>query len=143
MESANEPEAGTMTLFFNRTSEKSKRRFLRNNMTRAEEILWARLKSRQVLGYKFRRQYSVGAFVLDFYSPQLKLAIEVDGESHNSEAAREYDAERAKYLGRFDIRVIRFSNDDVYAFPDAVLERITRTIQGRESPAPATLSPPS
>ena len=112
-------------------------------MTRAEEILWARLKSRQVLGYKFRRQYSVGAFVLDFYSPQLKLAIEVDGESHNSEAAREYDAERAKYLGRFDIRVIRFSNDDVYAFPDAVLERITRTIQGRESPAPATLSPPS
>ena len=66
-----------MTRIYNRTSEKEKRRQLRNKMTPAEIILWSRLKNRQVNRYKFRRQYSVGSYVVDFYCPELKLVVEV------------------------------------------------------------------
>lgn len=66
-----------MTLHYNRTSQREKRRALRNNATEAERRLWWRLQGKQ-LGVKFRRQYSVDAFVVDFYSPRCKLAIEVE-----------------------------------------------------------------
>ena len=71
-----------MTLLFNKSSEKNKRKRLRNNATIAEKILWEELKGSKLLGYKFRRQYGVGPFVVDFYCPRLKLAIEVDGSYH-------------------------------------------------------------
>ena len=71
-----------MTEFYNRETEKDKRRELRNSMPKAEVLLWMRLKGRQLLGCKFRRQYSIGAFVTDFYSPEIKLGIERDGDSH-------------------------------------------------------------
>jgi very-short-patch-repair endonuclease len=72
-----------MTKLFNKKSEKEKRRSLRNNMTEAEKILWLQLKNKR-LGVRFLRQFSVGAFVMDFYCPALKLAIEVDGATHNT-----------------------------------------------------------
>ncbi len=71
-----------MTEFFNRTSEKSKRQDLRNDATSAEKLLWSKLKGKQLLGVKFRRQYSVGPYILDLYCPSCRLAIELDGESH-------------------------------------------------------------
>jgi very-short-patch-repair endonuclease len=71
-----------MAELYNRTSEKNKRQLLRNNMTQAETKLWSQLKEKQIEGCKFRRQYSVAQFVIDFYSPEMKLAIEVDGDSH-------------------------------------------------------------
>ncbi|MFA5070711.1 MAG: endonuclease domain-containing protein [Patescibacteria group bacterium] len=77
------------------------RRTLRHNMTEAEVFLWVRLKNRQVLGYKFRRQYSVGYFVIDFYCPKLKLAIEVDGLSHFTKDTIEYDKRREEYIKSF------------------------------------------
>ena len=71
-----------MNEFLNRESETDKRRQLRGSMPEAEVILWSRLKGRQLLGCKFRRQYSVGSFVIDFFSVEIKLGIELDGDSH-------------------------------------------------------------
>lgn len=73
-----------MTIHCNKTSEKNKRRQLRNNATEAEKRLWQHLKGRQLDGFKFRRQHSIDSYVVDFYCPQVKLAVEIDGESHFS-----------------------------------------------------------
>ena len=74
-----------MTLHYNRTKENWRRKELRNNMTKAEKILWEYLKNKKLEGYKFRRQYSVDSFIIDFYCPKVKLGIEVDGEVHFTE----------------------------------------------------------
>ena len=79
----------TMANIFNRTSEKGKRKQLRKTMPEAEVILWSRLKNKQLAETKFRRQYSVGKYVVDFYCAEKKLAIELDGESHFVEGAQE------------------------------------------------------
>ena len=71
-----------MTQYFNRPSVKPRRQALRRTMPKAEVLLWMQLKGRQLLGCKFRRQYSVGSYVLDFYCPEIRLAIELDGDSH-------------------------------------------------------------
>ena len=65
----------------NNKNQKSRRKNLRNNMTKAEIILWSKLKGKQ-LGYKFRRQHGIGKYIIDFYCPKLKLIIEVDGDVH-------------------------------------------------------------
>src|ERR1700741_3025081 len=103
-----------MTEFFNRETERDKRQELRNSMPKAEVLLWLRLKGRQFLRCKFRRQFSVGAFVIDFYSPEIKLGIELDGDTHYQEGAREYDHERQTFIESFGIKIIRFLNDDIY-----------------------------
>ena len=68
-----------MSKIFNQNAQKEKRRTLRKRSTRAEKLLWQNLRDRGLEGFKFRRQFSVGPFVLDFYCPELKLAIVVDG----------------------------------------------------------------
>jgi very-short-patch-repair endonuclease len=125
-----------MTEFFNRTSEKAKRQQLRNNMPPAEVILWSRLQRRQLLGCKFRRQYSVGAFVIDFYSPEIKLGIELDGDSHYREGGPEYDRERQEYIASFGITIVRFINPEVYDNLDGVVEMIAREITMRRAAPP-------
>ena len=118
-----------MTELYNRTSEKNKRQFLRNNMTQAETKLWSQLKEKQIEGCKFRRQYSVAQFVIDFYSPEMKLAIEVDGDSHFQEGAQEYDQERQQFIESAKITFLRFTNDDVHNNLSAVCEIIKDKIQ--------------
>jgi len=113
-----------MTKVFNRGSEKKKRRLLRNNMPKAELLLWSKLKGRALGGFKFRRQYGVSKFVLDFYCPELKLAIEVDGDSHFMEGAEENDMERQRIIESYGIAFLRFTNIDIYENMSAVLERI-------------------
>lgn len=76
-----------MTRIYNRAVYKTRRKELRNNPTKTEKILWAFLKGKKLSGYKFRRQYGVGKYIVDFYCPQMKLAIELDGEMHDSEFA--------------------------------------------------------
>ena len=83
-----------MTQIFNRSSDTEKRRRLRCESPLAEQRLWLRLRNRQLMGYRFRRQYGVGPYVLDFYCPKLKLAIEVDGDNHFEAGAGEYDRVR-------------------------------------------------
>ncbi|MEL6319257.1 MAG: endonuclease domain-containing protein [Cyanobacteria bacterium J06626_14] len=117
-----------MTRIFNRRSDKAKRQRLRNNMPRAEIILWSRLRLRQVAGVKFRRQYGVERFVLDFYCPALKLAIEVDGPTHLSPEAQAYDQRRQQFIEELGIRFLRFTNQEVYQNLDGVLTVIHQKI---------------
>jgi len=72
-----------MSKHYNKSSEKGKRRKLRQNQTNAEELVWRYLRNRHIPGYKFKRQYSIDHFVIDFYCAELKLAVEIDGASHN------------------------------------------------------------
>jgi very-short-patch-repair endonuclease len=102
-----------MTVLFNRTPVKPKRQRLRNNMTTAEKAIWIMLRSKQRMGIKFRRQFSIGPFIADFYSTKLRLVIEIDGEYHNDPKVKIYDAMRQWYIESFGIMVIRFTNHDV------------------------------
>jgi very-short-patch-repair endonuclease len=118
-----------MTKLFNKTSEKLKRRELRSNMTKAEAIVWQKLRCKQIENCKFRNQYSVDHFVLDFYSPELKLAIEIDGESHFQEGVAQYDKERQIFIESAGIQFLRFTNQDVYENLNGVLETIASKIR--------------
>ena len=114
-------------------------------MTRAEIVLWYSLKGKQVLGYKFRRQHGVDQYILDFYCPELMLAIEVDGESHNSDEAQERDRKRQEQIERYGIRFLRFTDDEVLWNPDRVVaaieERVREIADSRDSTT-TPLSPP-
>ncbi|MEQ1587549.1 MAG: DUF559 domain-containing protein [Cyclobacteriaceae bacterium] len=103
---------------------KQNRRDLRNNLTPAEAALWTLLKSKQLEGRKFRRQHSVGNYILDFYCTTERLAIELDGAHHFSEEGLRYDEERTAYLNTVDIRVIRFENKLVFVDPEYILKEI-------------------
>ncbi len=118
-----------MTKHYNKTSEKEKRRTLRKNQTYAEKILWKNLRNRQLLGIKFRRQYSVDHFVIDFYAPELKLAIESDGSIHELEDQKEYDKARQEYLENFGITFIRITNKELLGNPNKAFERIEDKIK--------------
>ena len=100
------------------------RRVLRNNATSAEAVLWKFLQKSQLRGRKFRRQHSIGPYVVDFYCSAEKLAVELDGEAHNDPGRREYDDEREAYLRDQDIRIVRFENKEVFENLEIVLERI-------------------
>ena len=118
-----------MSQLFNRSAEKEKRRVLRQNATKAEQFVWHRLRSRQVENCKFRRQYSVDKYVLDFYGPEVKLAIELDGASHDSDEAIAADQVRQDEIAALGIRFLRFTNQEVYAHLDAVIERIAEMVR--------------
>ena len=131
----------TMTKLYNKSSEKFKRQQLRTEMTEAEKRLWKQIRNRQLENCKFRRQYSVAAFVLDFYSPEIKLALEVDGDSHFVDGAVEYDAERQEFIEAARINFLRFTNEDVYHNLEGVLEVIVEGIQSLR--ASGVLPPPA
>lgn len=109
---------------YNHKYLKEKRRHLRNHGTSAEAILWKGLKAKQLKGKKFRRQFSIGNYILDFFCPSEKLCVELDGETHFTEVGVEKDRIRDKYLNSLGIQVLRFDNEDVYQNPTAVLEMI-------------------
>ncbi|MDH3976706.1 MAG: endonuclease domain-containing protein [Deltaproteobacteria bacterium] len=113
----------------NRSILKQRRKDLRNGATSAEKKLWACLQRSALEGHKFRRQHSVGAYILDFYCPAERLAIELDGDSHFTDEAIEYDNERTGYLNGLNIRVLRFMNSDIYDNLDSVCERILEEIR--------------
>ena len=113
-----------MTLVFNKKSETLKRKTLRANLPKPEIILWKRIKNKQLGGYKFRRQYSVGRYVVDFYCPIAKLAIELDGDSHYVADAPEYDKIRENFIKEYGIRFLRFKNSDIQNNLIQVLENI-------------------
>ena len=98
-------------------------------MTKAEAMLWTELKGRKIGGHKFRRQYSVDAFVLDFYCPELKLAIEVDGATHSTDEEIEYDKRRQSKIESLNIKFLRFINPEIYEEMHNVLEKIKMKIE--------------
>ena len=117
-------------MIHNRPILKSRRKDLRNNSTPAEKLLWSVLQHGNLGGCKFRRQHSVGAYILDFYCPSECMAVELDGDSHFTGEAIEYDRERTAYLNALNIKVLRFLNTDVYDNLDVVCERILGEIKG-------------
>ena len=100
------------------------RRRLRKQATPAEKRLWKMLRRRRLKGRKFRRQHSIGPYIVDFYCPAERLAVELDGASHENPTRRDYDAERTAFLEEHGIRVVRFENRDVFDQPDIVLSAI-------------------
>lgn len=121
-----------MTKHYNRSSEKEKRRELRRNQTYTEQIVWTHLRNRRMLGYKFRRQYSVDCFIIDFYCPELKLAVEIDGSVHDNQEQQKYDRERQSYIERFGIEFIRIRNEEILGNANKAFERLEAKIKELE-----------
>ena len=107
---------------------KDRARELRSRMTDAEIKLWKQLRMRQVIGIKFLRQRPIGNYIVDFYAPEAKLVIEVDGSQHYEDDGVERDEQRDAYLGGLGLKVIRFSNLDVIQNIEGVVERIIEVI---------------
>ena len=100
------------------------RKNLRRNLTPAEATLWKMLKGSNLQGRKFRCQHSVGRYILDFYCPTERLAVELDGEGHYNALTQIHDTERRWFLQSQGIKVIRFENKFVFEEPAILLERI-------------------
>lgn len=107
-------------------SLKDKRRSLRNNSTFFEATLWNMLKAKQVNGLKFRRQHSIGRYILDFYCPSIKLGIELDGNEHYTPAGLENDENRTAFLNDNGISIMRFENIVVLNNPNYIVECILK-----------------
>jgi len=114
----------------NRSDMKVRRRELRENLTPAEASLWKSLQGSQVCGKKFRRQHSVGPYILDFYCPECRLSVELDGQGHFNSGVSEYDYRRDEYLKKLNIRVLRFENRLVFENLDGVLHMISDALVG-------------
>ncbi|WP_266170563.1 endonuclease domain-containing protein [Dyella subtropica] len=114
-------------------------RDLHNNSTDAERHLWRFLQREQIAKYKFRRQYPLAGYIVDFVCISARLIVELDGGQHLD--AQAYDAERTTKLGRLGYRVRRFWNDDVLLRTDEVLEEIWRELE-RLSQGPTPSQPP-
>lgn len=114
-----------MNYLFNDPKFKDLRQKLRNKSPKAERILWSRLKGRQMNNLKFIRQYGIGSYVVDFYCPKLRLAIEVDGDSHFQKGAEQYDKKRQQTIEKYNIKFLRFTNNEIYSNLDGVLEEIS------------------
>jgi very-short-patch-repair endonuclease len=114
---------------YNTQSQKKFRKELRNSLTAAEAVLWQSLKGSQLLRKKFRRQVSIGRYIVDFHCPECGLVIELDGGRHFSITIDEYEAERTKYLEAEGLRVIRFENKELYENLEGVLETIKEALQ--------------
>jgi very-short-patch-repair endonuclease len=98
--------------------------WLRNNETEAEKHLWQRLNKNQLHGFRFKRQHPIGSYIADFYCHKAKLVIEIDGKSHNAREQKLYDTLRTEELEAYGLRVIRFSNDEVFRNIDEVIKKI-------------------
>ena len=109
------------------------RKFLRNSLTSAEAVLWKNLQRSQLEGMKFRRQHSIGKFVVDFYCPECRLAIELDGEGHFNSFKAEYDSRRTAYLHKLNVQVLRFENRAVFDNLQGVLEIIRINLAERRN----------
>jgi len=111
-----------------------RQRELRIAATEAEASLWKFLRSRKVLGKKFRRQHGIGPYIVDFYCDETKLVVELDGSVHDTDEAKVYDAERSQYLTDMGYRVIRFRNNEVTENLPNVLQRIEAHFRGNSPP---------
>ena len=108
---------------FNKLWLKKNRRKLRKDATKAERVLWKGLRNKRV-GYKFRRQHSIGPYIADFYSPDVKLAIELDGETHDDPKIQNRGQEKERYIESLNLKLIRFSNPDILKYPEGIIKYI-------------------
>ncbi len=113
----------------NKNELKGNRKELRNNSTSAESVLWELLKNKQLHGKKFRRQHSLGNYIVDFYCSSDKLIIELDGNPHGEYIQIQKDAKRDEYLAARGCKIIRFENRFVFQDPQFVLKTITDNLK--------------
>ena len=125
-----------MGTLINRGKQTTTRKYLRNNATKAEKLLWSKLKRSQILDYKFRRQQDVGSYILDFYCAKARLAIEIDGETHIKPDEIEYDKNRQREIEELGIHFLRFTNRDVFDNLDGVLQTISEKLLELTKPTP-------
>ncbi len=105
---------------------------LRKGSTPLENIFWRKI--REGGRYKFRRQHSIGKYIVDFYCPALKLIIEIDGDSHAEESARKNDVQREEYFRKLGFRIIRYQNRDILKNIDGVFEDLYKKISNPSQP---------
>jgi len=115
---------------------KQRRQELRRNQTDAEKAFWAQVRNCQFFDMRFFRQYSIGSYILDFYCPAVKLAVEIDGGQHLESENREYDEARSEYLQTQGIDMIRFWNHEVLNNMEGILIKISETITSPHLPLP-------
>lgn len=89
---------------------------MRKQTPRDEVVLWGHLRDKKIDGIKFRRQYGIGKYIVDFYSPQIQLVIGIDGDSHFGIKSKKNDKSRQRYIESLGIRLIRFTNHDISGF---------------------------
>lgn len=104
-------------------------RILRKNMTEQEKKLWYFLRKRFINNCRFRRQYPIGNYVVDFICRSKNLIVEIDGGQHNEDKIREYDSERTIYLESLGYKVIRFWNNEIDSNIEAVLTEIMKFLK--------------
>lgn len=119
-----------------RQSPKAFRRGLRQSATPAEKKLWTLLRNRRLDSLKFRRQHSVGPYVVDLTCHAARLAVEVDGSVHDDPARAAYDGERQRALEGAGLRVVRVSNAEVLRQPETALARIAEAARPHPDPLP-------
>ena|SRR6266850_1539093 len=112
---------------------------MRSGAPDAEKRMWSILRSRKLSGHKFRRQYPIGGFIVDFYCVKERMAIELDGEQHADDEDLKYDARRTQRLNELGVRVLRFWDHDVLKDTDVVTESIWQMLMSSSEPSP----PPS
>jgi very-short-patch-repair endonuclease len=111
-------------------------RDLRRTQTDAERRIWARLRNKQLLDSKFRRQHAIGPYFADFVCLEIGLIVELDGGQHNDVDHIEYDAARSEFLAKAGFEVIRFWDNDVMRETDAVISMIAERIRALTRAAP-------
>ena len=117
-------------------------RDLRKHETKAEHILWSRLRNRQLDGWKFKRQVPFGRFIIDFYCSDARLAVEVDGGTHATPGEIASDSDRTKFLETNGVRVLRCWNSDIRGNVEGVLEMIYLAIDHKPAPSPGATRRP-
>src|SRR6266542_1392161 len=115
-------------------------RLLRRKATEPERVLWRHLRNRNFAGHKFRRQYPFDDYVLDFYCPNAKLAIELDGGGHNYRTGQIRDRTRSEFLDRHGVVVLRFWNHQIRQELDSVLRAIWFALEERQQNNPSPSS---
>ena len=115
-------------------------RNLRRTQTDAEKKLWSILRNRQLTGVKFRRQFSVGKYILDFYAPEYNLGIEADGGQHYENSGKQRDKIRTRVLSRLGVKILRFSDLDILNNTEGAWEVIQGVLEQKEK-HPPHLSP--
>ncbi|MBI4667026.1 MAG: endonuclease domain-containing protein [Nitrospinae bacterium] len=114
---------------YNKREQKDYRVSLRKDSPKAERILWSRLKGKQVSGFKFRRQFGIDKYIVDFYCAELKLVIEVDGDTHFMGDGKEKDKARQHKIESYGMTFFRVTNNDVYKNLDGVLMTLWKVIE--------------
>jgi len=112
----------------NRRPLKRIRRKLRHALTPAEATLWLHLRRSQIGGHKFRRQHSIGPYIVDYYCPAARTVLELDGATHDNPCAQARDAERDRYFECLGLRVIRVRSLDVIRNTDDVITYLVRVL---------------